>query len=101
MSESSVVLEAKKISDISGQFVVPDYQRGYRWGKQQVKTLLDDLWTAANAQVQADYCLQPIVLKKMFQDGEPAKYELIDGQQRLTTIYILLSYLKGHAVSWL
>ena len=101
MSESSVVLEAKKISDISGQFVVPDYQRGYRWGKQQVKTLLDDLWTAANAQVQADYCLQPIVLKKMFQDGEPAKYELIDGQQRLTTIYILLSYLKRHAVSWL
>ena len=101
MSESSVVLEAKKTSDISGQFVVPDYQRGYRWGKQQVKTLLDDLWTAANAQVQADYCLQPIVLKKMFQDGEPAKYELIDGQQRLTTIYILLSYLKGHAVSWL
>lgn len=101
MSNINVVLEAKKISDISGMFFVPDYQRGYRWGEHQVKTLLSDVWSAANSQAQVDYCLQPIVLKKMFKEGESEKYELIDGQQRLTTIYILLSYLKGHAVSWL
>lgn len=98
MSEGGVVLEAKKITGISGQFFVPDYQRGYRWGRQQVKTLLSDLWSAAKAPIQMDYCLQPIVLKKLFQDGESARYELIDGQQRLTTIFILLSYLKRHYV---
>ena len=101
MSENSVILEAKKVADISGQFLVPEYQRGYRWGKQQVATLLNDVWTAANAQFPADYCLQPIVLKKLFANGEPPKYELVDGQQRLTTIYILFSYLKSHAVMWL
>lgn len=100
-SESEVTLEAKKVSDITGEFFVPDYQRGYRWGEQQVKTLLNDIWNAANAAIQMDYCLQPIVLKKLFHEGEPPKYELIDGQQRLTTIYILLSYLKSHAVAWL
>ena len=90
MSDGGVVLEAKMVKDVSGQFFVPDYQRGYRWGRQQVKTLLSDLWSAAKAPIQMDYCLQPIVLKKLFQDGEPARYELIDGQQRLTTIFMAL-----------
>ena len=44
MDNSEVILEAKKVSDIKGIFVVPDYQRGYRWCEQQVKTLLSDIW---------------------------------------------------------
>ena len=46
MDNSEVILEAKKVADIKGIFVVPYYQRGYRWGEQQVKTLLSDIWGA-------------------------------------------------------
>ncbi|MBP3664048.1 MAG: DUF262 domain-containing protein, partial [Tyzzerella sp.] len=70
---------------ITGQFYVPSYQRGYRWGKDEVTRLLDDIYSNGNK----NYCLQPVVIKK---DGE--RYELIDGQQRLTTLFILLQYIK-------
>ena len=81
-------------------FFVPSYQRGYRWGRQEVEALLNDLWefylqTEGKKNLQADgeknvfYCLQPIVLYK----DEQGRENLLDGQQRLTTIYLLLSYL--------
>lgn len=101
MDNSEVILEAKKVADIKGIFVVPDYQRGYRWCEQQVKTLLSDIWGTAIANKVVDYCLQPIVVKKLPAEGDVPRYELIDGQQRLTTIYILLSFLKRSAVQWL
>lgn len=91
---NSVILETKKVLDIEGIFLVPDYQRGYRWGTSQVKTLLNDLYENAKTPGlrDRDYCLQPIVVKSL--DRENKKYELIDGQQRLTTLYVILSYLN-------
>ena len=78
------------------KFVVPSYQRGYRWTKRQVEELLDDIWefSQKNKNDNSFYCLQPIVIKKI----EENKYELIDGQQRLTTIYLLLSYFKNNKI---
>ena len=73
-------------ADIKGKFVIPSYQRGYRWGRWEVKRLLDDIRQNGNAK----YCLQPIVVKVL----DKETYELIDGQQRLTTLYILLTFLK-------
>lgn len=83
-------------------FFVPSYQRGYRWGRQEVEALLNDLWefylqTEGKKNLQTDgeknvfYCLQPIVLYK----DEQGRENLLDGQQRLTTIYLLLSYLDN------
>lgn len=72
-------------------FFVPSYQRGYRWGKEQVNDLLQDIWNFFNIPNKDEgefYCLQPIIVKK-----ENNLFRLIDGQQRLTTIYIILSYL--------
>lgn len=71
---------------------VPGYQRGYRWGRQEVEALLNDLWEfylQTDGEKNVFYCLQPIVLYK----DEQARENLLDGQQRLTTIYLLLSYL--------
>ena len=62
--------------------------------EQQVKELLDDIFSFATKK-KADgefYCLQPIVVKKRLDDDK--SYELIDGQQRLTTLKILLEYLE-------
>lgn len=88
-----VILEAKPIGEIQGLFNIPAYQRGYRWKKTQVKTLLNDLYQCMEANGQEkEYCLQPIVVQKR----DESQYNLIDGQQRLTTIYILLRYAQHY-----
>ena len=77
---------------INKHFFIPTYQRGYRWETQQVEDLLNDLYEFKNnADTSAGqfYCLQPIVVKKR---GE--QFDVIDGQQRLTTILIILKYLQ-------
>ena len=89
------MIEQKSIRDIIDKkinFNVPAYQRGYRWDKLNVTDLLDDLLEF----IQDDnsgkfYCLQPLVVKKI---GENL-YNVIDGQQRLTTIFIILKYLEN------
>ena len=75
-------------------FFIPSYQRGYRWTKQQVEELLEDIWEFALKRQKADgefYCLQPIVVKKS--KNSEYKWDVLDGQQRLTTIYIILKFL--------
>ena len=74
-------------------FHIPDYQRGYRWTSQQVEELLQDLLVFAIGEKNTDayYCLQPIVVRN---DVANNRLEVIDGQQRLTTLKIILHYLK-------
>lgn len=89
-------------------FVVPSYQRGYRWSKYQIERLLLDLYDfgVGNSLVGDYYCLQPIVVKELDEADllnklgkgykvAPATsyYEIVDGQQRMTTVFILLKYL--------
>ncbi len=85
---SNVQLKIIPIGDIKGYFWVPSYQRGYRWTSSQVEALLNDIWDSCERK-EDTYCLQPIVLLEKNQG-----YELIDGQQRFTTILILLNYIK-------
>jgi len=82
----------KSIYELMGQtFTIPHYQRGYRWEDQEVTELLDDLWAFQKEKESGDfYCLQPIVL----QENENGNYDVLDGQQRLTTLYLLLVYLE-------
>lgn len=90
-------LKLKTINEIETglHFFVPSYQRGYRWDRQQVENLLNDLYEFMNdknngIQDGQFYCLQPIVVRKR----EENDFEVIDGQQRLTTISILLQFLN-------
>ena len=83
---AEIILETKLVGAINGAFHVASYQRGYRWGPEEVKRLLDDVYTNGNQ----DYCLQPIVVKN---NGD--SYELIDGQQRLTTLYLIYKYMHN------
>lgn len=85
MNNNQILLETKLVSDIQGTFYVPSYQRGYRWGKDEVLRLLNDVYFNG----KKNYCLQPIVVRK---SGDA--YELIDGQQRLTTLYLIYRYMK-------
>jgi len=78
-------------------FNIPEYQRGYRWEKKQVEDLLNDFKDfidkrSANLIKEKEfYCLQPIVVYKTSDDH----YDVIDGQQRLTTLYLILQALKN------
>lgn len=80
-------LEEKIIGEIKGDFTIEAYQRGYRWGKDEVKHLLEDINKILDGQ---KYCLQPVVVKNV-----NGKYELIDGQQRMTTLYLIMKYLNA------
>lgn len=83
----------EELKDIS--FMVPEYQRGYRWFKEEVNKLLEDLeeffnlLELNNTDEDLYYSLQPIVVKK-----EKDMYNIIDGQQRITTLFILFRYLE-------
>ena len=82
---NNIILETKFVADISGSFYIPSYQRGYRWSETEVVRLLDDIYQNG----KKNYCLQPVVVRK-----KEDQYELIDGQQRLTTLYLIYKYMK-------
>ena len=84
----AALLEPRLVGDVEGKFFVPDYQRGYRWGSDEVRRLLDDIKDAGGR----NYFLQPVVVKRLEDD----QWELVDGQQRLTTLYLVLHYIKRH-----
>lgn len=79
----------KCISD-KYEFYIPDYQRGYRWGTTQATELLDDIYEFSLKTTDEFYCLQPLVVAY---NESRNKYDVIDGQQRLTTLLILLKCL--------
>lgn len=83
---SNIILDTRNVGKIKGLFYLPDYQRGYRWTSEEIKLLLDDIYESAGR----PYCLQPIVVKK-----KDERFELIDGQQRLTTIYLICKYMEA------
>lgn len=77
-------------------FSIPHYQRGYRWTDKEVEALLNDLLAFAKSDTrEASYCLQPLVLQEIA-DGQ---IRVVDGQQRLTTLAIILQSL-GVETHW-
>lgn len=93
-----IKLGEKIVGDIHGIFNIPSYQRGYRWGEEEVTRLLEDIYGIfdKDTQVIRNYWLQPVVVKK---NGE--SYDLIDGQQRLTTIYLIYKYMSVYSRGFL
>lgn len=84
---NNIQLGEKIVGDIQGEFYIPSYQRGYRWDETQVRALLDDIYENGDE----PYCLQPLVVRE---DGE-GRYEVIDGQQRLTTLFIIYKFIRN------
>jgi len=89
----------KKISELfDGRkvFCVPSYQRSYAWEEKQLNDFLDDL---KNQKIEKEYFLGTILFRQEEKEEEFDKIEIVDGQQRITTIIIfmkvLIDFLKG------
>jgi uncharacterized protein with ParB-like and HNH nuclease domain len=103
-------IELKSVNELLGmKFFIPSYQRGYRWTDLQIENLLNDILEFTKGADGDFYCLQPLVVKERKKDllaeikqansiDEVEKllkgeWIVIDGQQRLTTIYLILKAL--------
>jgi len=83
----------EEVSGENLQFFIPAYQRGFRWSSLQVTQLLEDIREfnkRRNPQPDEFYCLQPLVIKAR----TGGDYEVVDGQQRLTTLLLILRHFN-------
>jgi hypothetical protein len=84
--ELYMAIVTKTIGELKDhRFFVPSYQRGYRWTEHEVTALLDDI-NEFSTEGGKCYCIQPLIVKRR-DDGS---FEVVDGQQRLTTMYIFM-----------
>lgn len=75
------------------EFNIPSYQRGYRWTKKEVKALLVDIYDFyKNVKDGEFYCLQPLIVTW---NDKIKKWDVVDGQQRLTSIFLILDNFKN------
>lgn len=83
-------VEALLGSGKSKPFVIPEYQRPYAWTDEQVETLFEDLWdftaTSGGTERESSYFLGSVVSY----ENEDGEQEIIDGQQRITSLFLLL-----------
>ncbi|NFN80574.1 DUF262 domain-containing protein [Clostridium botulinum] len=107
-------LDYKKIIDlIDFKFCIPSYQRGYRWDDNNIIKFIEDIYddkaslikkilanNSLNKKLEKvkedfkndiEYCIQPLIVKK-----ENETWNIIDGQQRLTTIFIMIAVLNSY-----
>lgn len=80
------------LCDLGLHFVIPSYQRGYRWrAETHVRQLIDDLKEFdQRKQAQEHYCFQPLVVRRSTDSEGREVWRVVDGQQRLTTMWLLL-----------
>ncbi|MCV3402543.1 DUF262 domain-containing protein [Campylobacter sp. IFREMER_LSEM_CL2090] len=87
MSNEAKIENISEVKDIF--FEIPPYQRLYEWNKEQIQTLLNDIKTKFDENEDKEYFIGNVVVSK-----KDDKYLLIDGQQRLTTLFLIGFYLS-------
>lgn len=93
-------VESEKIDHLLDKFFeIPAYQRLYEWEKEQIETLLDDMKRACDLDKEKAYFIGNITTSKK-SENEGEKFILIDGQQRLTTLWFIGFYLASREYKW-
>jgi len=93
--ENKIIAEKKDLHSVFTDFwfLIPEYQRSYVWESDNIQDLLDDLWFAFINRPEDEYFLGSLVLKKTL-EKKFDEYEVLDGQQRLTTFFIMMSVIR-------
>lgn len=87
------ILDETTIFDTNVRYVIPRYQRAYAWEDKEIEQLIDDIYDINQSE---NYYIGSLVVSKIKDKSET--YEVVDGQQRLTTLYLLLQYLFSEQV---
>lgn len=90
VKELHILDENSNIFDTDTEYVIPLYQRAYAWEDKQLIQLIEDI---LDVDENANYYIGSLIISK-----QPGKYEVVDGQQRLTSLYLLLNCLGGMKV---
>ncbi|WP_339168055.1 DUF262 domain-containing protein [Paenibacillus sp. FSL R5-0341] len=101
MSTGTIEANKKILQKIFSEdfwFLIPEYQRSYVWQTDNITELLDDLYFAFINKPESEYFLGSLVLKK-FKDSSFPEYEVLDGQQRLTTFFIMMAVLRDMIIN--
>lgn len=88
MVEELKILDEVTIFDTNAHYVIPRYQRAYAWEDKEIVQLIDDINDIDSSE---NYYIGSLVVSKI--QGKAETYEVVDGQQRLTTLFLLLQYL--------
>lgn len=93
--ENKILAEKKELHSIFTDFwfLIPEYQRSYVWESDNIEDLLDDLWFAFINRPENEYFLGSLVLKKTH-ERKFDEFEVLDGQQRLTTFFIMMAVIR-------
>lgn len=82
-----IIENDKNIFDINGEYVIPLYQRGYEWEEKEISKLIEDI---DGRRINEKYYLGTLIVSTTEVDGKK-QHEIIDGQQRLTTLFLMLN----------
>ncbi|MGX1981521.1 uncharacterized protein with ParB-like and HNH nuclease domain [Thermolongibacillus altinsuensis] len=96
MSHGKIDADKKVLQKIFSSdfwFVIPEYQRSYVWQSENIEDLIDDLYYAFMNKRDSEYFLGSLVLKRT-KNEDFAEYEVLDGQQRLTTFFLMFAVLR-------
>lgn len=85
VEELHIVEQDKNLFDTENDYIIPLYQRAYAWEDKQLTQLVEDI---SDVSEDANYYIGSLIVSK-----QGSKYEVVDGQQRLTSLYLLLNCL--------
>lgn len=88
MVEELIILQNETIFDTEAHYIIPRYQRAYAWEDKEIIQLIDDI---NSIDTNSYYYIGSLVVSKIKEKDHT--YEVVDGQQRLTTLYLLFQYL--------
>ncbi len=95
MSDNLTPLKIKDLFGNSNKYSIPIYQRNYAWGEKEITQLIQDIVDYALKYPDKSYYIGTLIVYEKKNEELEQIYETIDGQQRLTTLTILLSVLKN------
>lgn len=90
MNEKPELYNIKELLNNENKYVIPIYQRNFEWGESEIRQLILDIYDYSVDNYDKDYYIGTLIVY-----DRKNNFEIIDGQQRLTTLCILLSLIKN------
>lgn len=91
LTHNSEETSFKRLLETRCYYTIPPFQRAYKWKKQNLNQLLEDVTTLIEEQEDAHFMGALILDQQPSSPAAPSIYEVIDGQQRLTTVFLMIA----------